>query len=188
MNIFQTPLPLLIVTAVVLIAITLFRCQWPQKRKWWQLMLPAVVLLSAFGADFFWQTDCEKIDMAVRIAKEAVIANDIGQIDAIISPDYRDSFHDSKARIMEFCSGMLSRPLAEKIKELYSETEISKDRATTELEVVVHLQDGSVYTMAGRIVSVRLKLYFSKTADGKWLIDSSQIMTINKQPWGWKKR
>jgi len=188
MNIFQTPLPLLIVASVVLIAVTLFRRGWPQKRKWWQLALPAVVILSAFGVDFFWQTDYEKIDLLIKAGKEAVVANDIERIETIISPDYRDSFHDSKARIMGFCSGMLSRPLAEKIKERYSQTEISNGRACTELEVVVHLQEASTYAAAGKIVFVKLKLYSSKTAGQRWLIDSSEILTINNQPWGWKKR
>jgi len=188
MNIFQTPLPLLIVAAVVLITVTLFRRYWPQMRKWWQLTLPVIVILSAFGMDFFWQTDHEKIELLIKAGRDAVVANEIERIDAIISPDYCDSFHDSKARLMGFCSNMLSTPLAEKIKERYSETEISNGRACSELEVVVHLRQESVYAAAGKIVFVRLKLYFTKTAGQRWLIDSSQILTINKQPWGWKKR
>ena len=186
MNIFQTPIPLIIAAIVVLMAVTIFRRARPQRRKWWQLLLPAIVLLSAFGADFLFRTDYEKIDLLIKTAKEAAVAGDIEQITEMISPDYRDSSHDSKERIVTYCRSVLLRLPAEKIKKRYSIIEISGPRATAELEVAVHLQQKSVYAMAGNIVFVKLKLYFTKTADKKWLINSSQIQEVNKQPWGWK--
>ncbi len=187
MNIFQTPIPLIIVAVVVLMAVTIFRRVRPQRRKWWQLLLPAVVLLSAFGADFLCRTDYEKIDLIIKTAKEAAVAGDIEQIEKMISPDYRDSSHNSRERIVTYCRSVLSRLPAEKIKKRYSIIEISGARAAAELEVAVHLQQESVYAMAGNIVFVKLKLYFTKTADKKWLVDSSEILEVNKQPWGWKK-
>ena len=186
MNIFQTPIPLIIAAVVVLMAVTIFRRARPRQRKWWQLLLPAIVLLSAFGADFLFRTDYEKIDLLIKTAKEAAVAGDIEQIEKMISPDYRDSSHDSRERIVTYCRSVLSRLPAEKIKKRYSIIEISGPRATAELEVAVHLQQKSVYAMAGNIVFVKLKLYFTKTVDKKWLVDSSQILEVNKQPWGWK--
>jgi len=187
MNIFQTPIPLIIVAVVVLMVVTIFRRAQPQGRKWWQLLLPAIVLLSAFGADFLFRTDYEKIDLLIKTAKEAVVAGDIEQIKEIISPDYRDSSHNSRERIVGFCCRALSRLPAEKIKKRYSIIEISGPRAAAEMEVAVHLRQESTYAAAGNIVFVKLKLYFTKTADKKWLVNSSEILEINKQPWGWKK-
>jgi len=187
MNIFQTPIPLIIVAVVVLMAVTIFRRVLPERRKWWQLLLPAVVLLSAFGADFLCRTDYEKIDLIIKTGKEAAVAGDIEQIGEIISPDYRDSSHKSKERMVSYCRSVLSRLSAEKIKKRYTVIEISGARAAAELEVVVHLQQESAYAVAGKIVFVKLKLYFTKKKKKKWLIDSSAILEVNKQPWGWKK-
>lgn len=187
MNIFQTPIPLIIVAVVVLMAVTIFRRTRPGQRKWWQLLLPTIVLLSAFGADFLFRTDYEKIDLLIKTGKEAVVAGDIEQIEEIISPDYRDSSHDSRERLVGFCRHVLSRLPAEKIKKRYTIIEISGARATAEMEVAVHLRQESVYAAAGNIIFVKLKLYFTRTADKKWLVNSSQIQEVNKQPWGWKK-
>ena len=110
MNIFQTPIPLIIVAAVVLIAVTIFRRALPERRKWWQLLLPAIVLLAAFGADFFSQTDHEKIDLLIKTSQEAAVAGDSEQIAKMISPDYRDSSHHSKELIVGFCRGFLYGP------------------------------------------------------------------------------
>ena len=120
MNIFQTPIPLIIVAVVVLVAVTIFRRALPERRKWWQLLLPAIVLLAAFGADFFFQTDHEKIDLLIKTSQEATVAGDIEQIEKMISPDYRDSSHHSRELIVGFCRGFLSKLMAEDIKELYS--------------------------------------------------------------------
>ena len=187
MNIFQTPIPLIIVAVVVLVAVTIFRRALPERRKWWQLLLPAIVLLAAFGADFFSQTDHEKIELLITTCQEAAVAGDIEQIEKMISPDYRDSSHHSREQIIGFCHGFLSRLMAEDIKERYSIIEISGARATAEMEVVVHLQPESTYAIAGNIISVKLTLYFTKTAGKKWLVNSSAIHEVNKQPWGWKK-
>ena len=186
-NIFQTPTLLLIAALAALIVVTIFRRYHPQKRKWWQLVLPLAIALSAFGTDFLLQTDYEKIDQMIKTGKEAVIAASPEQINAIISPDYRDSFHNSKAEIMNYCRALLAGLMAEKIKTRYVTTEISAPRATSEMELAVHLRQESVYAIAGRIVFIKLKLYLSNTADKRWFIDSSEIITVNNQPAGWKK-
>lgn len=186
MNIFQTPIPLIIVAVVVLMTVTIFRRARPQKRKWWQLLLPAIVLLAALGADFLFRTDHEKIDLIIKTGKEAAVAGDIEQIEKIISPDYRDSFHDSRERIVGFCCRALSTLPVEKIKKRYCIIEISGAGAAAEMEVAVHLRQQSAYAAAGNMVFVKLKLYFIRTANKQWLVNSSQILEVNKQPWGWK--
>ena len=52
-NVIETPWLLLSAAFVLLVVITVIRRSRPEKRRWWQLFLPAVLVGSAFALDFF---------------------------------------------------------------------------------------------------------------------------------------
>ncbi len=185
-NVIETPWLLLSAAFVLLVVITVVRRSRPEKRRWWQLFLPAVLLGSAFALDFFVKTDYEKIQTLMSLGKKSVIDRNINQIDTIISPHYYDAGHNSKENFMAFCRFILSKPLLKKVKTRYNKLTISAPEAISEMEIVAHLLPESVYASAGRIVFVKAKLYFTKTYDKNWLISSFEILEINKQPFNWK--
>ena len=186
-NVTETPWLLLGASFVLLAVITVIRRSRPEKLRWWQLLLPVILLGSAFALDYFVKTDYEKIHTLIRLGKKALIDRNIEQIDAIISADYYDSGHNSKENFMVFCRFILSKPLLEKVKTRYNQLTITAPEAISEMEVVAHLQPESAYAAAGKIIFVKVKLYLTKTPDKNWLISSSEILEINKQPFDWKR-
>ncbi len=184
-HILESPWPLLTVAIILLAIVVVIRQTWPYKRRWWQLLLPLVLAVAAVGLDRFVETDYEKIESVIDTGIRAVIAQDLGQIDRIISPDYADSAHRSKAGLMAFCSDLLSQPLAERIKKLQEQITISGPEATAELSLRVHLQPQNVYATAGTLMFVKVKLNFAQTLYGKWLISRVELITVNNQPLNW---
>jgi hypothetical protein len=184
-NVLETPWLLLTAAIILLAIIVVIRQTWPDKQKWWQLVIPVIFAVIAVGLDRFVETDYEKIESIINSGIRAVIAQDLGQIDPIISPDYSDSAHRSKAELMAFCRGLLSQSLAEKIRKQQEQITISAPQATAELSVRVHLQPQSVYATAGTLVFVKVKLDFTKTLYGRWFISRTEIITINNQRFTW---
>ena len=185
-DLFETPWLLLIVSIIVLAVVIIIRQSRPDKSRWWQLLMPVILAGLAFGVDFLVKTDYEKIESVIDLASKAVTVRDIAQVDTIISPDYHDLIHNSKDEIIAFCRAIFSGPLIEKTKTRYTIINVSAPEAACELEIVVHLEQESIYAAAGRIIFIKAKLYFTKTPEGKWLISGSQILAVNNQPSNWK--
>jgi len=184
-NVLETPWLLLTAAIILLAIIVVIRQTWPDKQQWWQLVIPVVLAVIAFGLDKFVETDYEKIESIINSGIRAFIAQDLGQIDRIISPDYSDSAHRSKAELMAFCRGLLSQPLAEKIRKQLEKITISAPQATAELSVRVHLLPQTVYATAGTLVFVKVKLDFTKTLYGRWFISRTELITVNNQRFTW---
>jgi hypothetical protein len=184
-HILESPWPLLTVAIILLAIVVVVRQTWPYKRRWWQLLLPLILAVAAVGLDRFVETDYEKIESVIDTGIRAVIAQDLGQIDRIISPDYADSARRSKAGLMAFCGDLLSQPLAERIKKLQEQINVSGQQANAEVSVRVHLQQQNVYATAGTLMFVKMKLYFAQVPYGKWLISRVEVITVNNQPLNW---
>ena len=119
--IFEQPWPLLITAGVVLLLVVIFRSVFPQKRRWWQWLLPAVLAVAAFGLDFLVKTDLEKINAVIKTGTKAVEEENPDAIEAIIADNYRDSYHKTKDELMRHCRIVLEEPLVEKsIKRIQS--------------------------------------------------------------------
>ena len=48
---YESPLILIIVAVVLFCIITILRNFLPDKRRWWQFLIPLVVLIAAFAVD-----------------------------------------------------------------------------------------------------------------------------------------
>jgi len=184
-QIFETQWPVLTVALIALAVVVIIRQTWPENRRWWQLLIPAVLAVGGLCLEHFIETDYEKIESLIEAARQAVIGQDVGGIASIVSPDYSDSRHYSKDALMGYCRELLSEPFAERIKKQQEQITISGQKAEAEISVRLHLHSQNPYSLGGTLMYVKMKLHLTKTAYGNWLITGSEILSINNQPVGW---
>ncbi len=184
-QIFETPWPILTAAIVVLGIVVIIRQTWPDARRWWQLLIPAALAAGGLCLEHFIETDYEKIESVINSGIRAVVEQDVGGIDRIISADYSDSRHRSKTRLMSYCRDLLEQPFVERIKKQQELITVSAKKAEAELSVRLDLHPQNTYAMGGTIIYVKMKLHLAKTAGGSWLISSTEIVSVNNQPFGW---
>ncbi|MHC5061178.1 MAG: hypothetical protein ACYTFK_08855 [Planctomycetota bacterium] len=184
-QIFETPWPVLTGAIIVLAVIVLVRQALPEKRRWWQLLIPLVIGAAAFGLDYFYETDYEKIESVLNSGMQAVIDRDPTVFDKIISEDYRDPHHRSKEAFVRFCRNLLNQPLIERKKELQKQVTISAPTAQVGLSIRLHLSSQNTYAAGGTLVFVKLKFNLAKTANGNWLISRAELVEVNNLPMNW---
>jgi len=136
-NFFEQPWTLFITAFVVLYAMFRLRGIFPRKHRWWQWLIPVFIAVSAFGLDWIVQTDFEKINALINTGIKAVEEENAGAIEAIVSADYKDSFHYSKGQLRAHCERELSKSLVEKSNKLSMQLEISPPTATADLTVLL---------------------------------------------------
>lgn len=188
-NIFQQPWTLVGAAVLLLFAMLTFRSILPEKRRWWQLLLPLLLTSAAFTLDFAVKTDLEKINAVINKGVKAVEDENCYAIEAIISDSYSDSYHKTKKDLMYHCRARLSPPLVEKNKKWPPTIEISPPKATVILTVVMHFDKQSyVYTEFNKpLMITKTKLYLQKGANKKWLITRAEVLEIDRQPTSWKQ-
>jgi len=186
-NIFEQPWTLLIVAIIVLLVMLMLRRILPEKRHWGQWLLPAFLAVAAFGFDLLVKTDLEKINAVINTVIKAVEQENSDAIEAIISANYRDSYHNTKRDLMRHCRSKLSEPLVEKNKKRPPIIEISPPNATVTLTVIIHFdKQSSVYQDIQRLIQTKSKINLQKQQDGRWLINGVEILEINMQRVSWR--
>jgi len=189
-NFFEQPWTLLGAAILVLFGVLTFRSIIPEKRRWWQLMLPALVALAAFGLDFFVQADLEKIEAVINTGIRAVEEENCDAIAQIISDNYRDSYHNTKRELMSHCRVKLSQPLVEKNKKTGLDIEeISPPNATVILTVRIHFDKQSeIYKEFFRpFMIIKTRVYLQKQRDKRWLISRVELLELDRQPANWQQ-
>ena len=200
-DVFEHPLGLLIVATTLLIlaintsfVFSALSTSFSDKRKWRYLAIPIFTTLlafaaavSAFGLDYSVQTDLEKINAVIDTAVKAVEQENPDAIEAIISDNYRDSYHNTKKHLMYHCRARLSGSLVEKNKKRPPIIEISPPNATVTLTVIIHFDKQSyVYQEIQRLMQTKAKINLQKQQDGRWLINRVEILEINMQRAKWR--
>ena len=187
-QIFEHPWGLLITAAVVALILLIIKSAFPQKHHWWQWLAPVLIVAAAFGLDYFVRTDTEKIRTLIKTAAKAVEEENPGAIEPLISPYYRDSFHNSKQRLMNHCRSTLSRPLVEENITRIGKIEFSspKTTATATFTVRIRFDQQSYAYELKREMFTRVKLDLQKEPDSRWLIKRAEIVAIDLQPADWK--
>ena len=102
-DIFEQPWTLVGAAILVLFGVLTFRSIFPEKKHWWQWLLPVFMAVTAFSADYIVQTDHEKINSVINTGIKAVENENCRTIETIIAENYNDSFHDSKASLIAHC-------------------------------------------------------------------------------------
>lgn len=184
-QIFETPWPVLTGALIALAVIVIIRQTWPHKSRWWQLLIPVLIAVVGFGLEHFIETDYEKIESVIEAGRQAVISRDVDGIASIISPDYSDSVHYSKDALLLFCRDLLAQPFVERIKRQQEQINISGNDAEVELSVRLHLHPQNPYSLGGTLMYLKMQLHLTKAAYGNWLINGSEIISINNMPSNW---
>jgi len=188
LNIFEQPWTLTVVAVLVLFGLFQFRSIFPEKRRWWQLLLPVFLTAFAFGLDFFVKTDLEKIRAVVKTGIKAVEQENCDAIEKIIADNYSDSHHDTKASLMAHCRTELARSPVEKNKKVSLLIEVSPPQATADLTAWIKFDTASYIAQTYKqLFLIEVKLYFQKQPDKRWLINRVELIEVDKQPVSWRQ-
>jgi len=181
-NIYEQPWLLLAVSAVVLLALAIFR---PQKHKFLFWLFPVIIAASAFAIDYLVPTDVEKVQGVIAGLVKAAEKEDPEAIGRLISNDYRDSSHRSKRALMENCRDRLSEPIIEKNVLTIVSMEVEPPNATVVFTVrVVFDPQGPVFEFS-KMMIFKLQAQLGKEGDN-WLIKRIEVVAINLQPADWQ--
>ncbi len=187
-DIFEQPWTLVGAAILVLFGILTFRSIFPEKRYWWQWLLPVFMAVTAFGTDYLVQTDLEKINSVINAGIKAVENEDYLTIEAVIAENYSDSLHDSKSSLIAHCRQKLSQNMVEKNKKTGQLITISESNATATVFVLITFaKDSYISQNYLSFLQIKAELYLRKQLDNKWLITRVEIREINRQRVDWSQ-
>ena len=143
------------------------------------------IAAAAFGIDYFFQTDKEKIETILARASRAVEREDIKSLEPLIWKNYSDSVHPSKQALLNHFQSRLDEPLIEKIVPAIVSLDIRQSDATVIFTARVMFDpQGPVYEYQ-KMMLFKLQADLTKEG-GEWFFSKTEILTINLQPAGWK--
>jgi hypothetical protein len=189
-NIFEYPFVGIGLAVVSMIALWIFGAFFPQKRRRWHFAVPFVIAILAFAVAFFVQTDREKILSAVGKGIKAFELQNIEPISQIIADDYSDAAHSSKELILAYCQALFQTAAVEKVTTFSRNTEINGVKAVFTTEALVKFTENSEIARMGKaFLIVKARFYFKKTQAqaNKWLINSSEILELDRNPVSWNQ-
>jgi hypothetical protein len=185
-EIFEQPWTLVGAAVLVFFGMLTFRSFFPEKRRWWQLLVPVLITVAAFGADMLVQTDREKINSVIDTAIKAVQQEDCSAIEAVIADNYSDSYHSTKKQLLDHCRRELSKPLVEKGKKTGLLIDISDSNATAILFTKIIFDKNSYISQNYKsFLLVKARLSLRKQPDKRWLISRIEILELDQQPTNW---
>ena len=185
-EIFEQPWTLVGTAVLVLFGMLTFRSFFPEKRRWWQLFVPVLITVAAFGLDMLVQTDREKINSAINTAIKAVQQEDCSAIEAVIANNYSDSYHSTKKQLLDHCRRELSKPLVDKGKKTGLLIDITDSNAIAILFTKIIFDKNSYISQNYKsFLQVKARLSLRKQPDKKWLISRIEILELDRQPTNW---
>lgn len=185
-NIFEKPWALLGLSIIVLFAVMTIRSFLPEKRWFWQWLIPLLVALSAFGIDFLVSTDNEKINNITSLLLNSLENENSQVVKTCIAENYSDSVHRTKDSLMTHCEQILSEYEIRKIKQTGILVNISGENAKATLFLWVYFDEDSYVAQNYKsFIQIKVELYFQKQPAGKWLINRTEVLEIDKQTFRW---
>jgi hypothetical protein len=186
-NFFEHPWGLIIIAIITFFVVLIFRSISPEKRRWWQWLLPAFLVIAAFGLDSLVETDLEKINAVIDKGVKAVEDEDPDSIEQIIADNYSDSYHRTKRALMLHCRAQLSEPLIERNVKRIISINIQPPEATAIFTVRILFDKRSyVYQSFKTQMLIKLQVDLQKQPDNQWLINRAELLAIDLHPADWK--
>ena len=187
LEIFDKPWTLLGAAVLILFGMLTFRSIFPEKRHWWQLLVPVFLTVAAFGVDMLVQTDLEKINSVIKAAIKAVQQEDCSAIETAIANNYSDSYHSTKKHLLDHCRRDLSKPLVDKGKKTGLLIDISDSNATAILFAAIIFDKNSYISQNYKsFLLIKARLSLRKQPDKRWLISRIEILELDRHPTSWK--
>jgi hypothetical protein len=186
-DVFEQPWTLVGAAVLILFGMLTFRSMFPEKRRWWQLLIPVFLIATAFGLDMLVQTDTEKINSVIHAAIKAVRQEDCSAIEAVIANNYSDSYHGTKKHLLDHCRRELSKPLVDKGKKTGLLIDISDSNANAILFAVIIFDKNSYISQNYKsFLLIKARLSLRKQSDKRWLISRIEILELDRHPTSWK--
>ncbi|MDI6447429.1 hypothetical protein [Anaerobaca lacustris] len=186
-NAFEQPWALLGAAVLVLFGLLTYRSICPQKRRWWQWLIPLAVAAVGLGLDFLVVTDLEKVRGTIATLLKAVENEDCAAVAGLIAPDYSDSRHETKAQLMARCRQELDGQTVQTLKQRGAEIDLSDWNATVMLNLFIRFEPESRIARQYKAVALaRVRLYLGKRPDGNWLIDRAELLEVDQFPVSWR--
>lgn len=183
---FEQPWTLIGGAVLVLFGMLTFRSVFPEKRRWWQMLVPALIVAVAFGLDAIVQTDLEKINAVIDTGIKAVKEEDFRAIESILSDRYRDSYHRSKQHLLDHFKRVLSEPLIANHKQTGRLIDVKQQQATVVLFTTVTFEKNSrIAQNFTSFLMTKTKLALRKQPDENWLLTRIEVLELNRQPANW---
>lgn len=183
---FEQPWTLIGAAVLVLFGVLTFRSFFPEKRRWWQMLAPALIVAMAFGLDGSVQTDLEKINAVIDAGIKAVKEEDVRAIESILSNRYSDSYHRSKQHLLDHFKQVLSEPMIANHKQTGRLIDINQSQAAVILFTTVTFEKNSrIAQNYTSFLMTKTKLALRKQPDEKWLLTRIEVLELNKQPANW---
>lgn len=185
-DIFEQPWTLLGAAVIVLFVVFTIRSVFPEKQHWWQLLIPAVIAVCAFGLDFLVQTDLEAVNAVIDKAMKAVEQEDQGAIAQVLSDSYSDSYHDSKQIMLMHFKSELGRSSVDRNTETGLLINLSVPTATAVLfATLVFDKESFIARNYKSFLFVKARLNLKKQPNKKWLIERIEVLELDRQPVTW---
>jgi hypothetical protein len=183
---FEQPYTLIGAAVIVLFVVFTIRSVIPEKRRWWQFLIPVFIGGAGIGLDMLVQTDLEKINSAIKTVMQAVEEEDCDSIEAFIGSDYRDSYHESKWELMSHCRRKLTADLIYKNKMTSSLIELSPPEARATIFLTTTFDKNSYVAQNYKpFIFFKIELRFERQGEGNWLISRGEVLEIDRQPARW---
>ena len=186
-NITETPWLGLIVAGLAFGIVMMIRQAAPDKRNWKQLAIPALILATTLGLEYFVRTDREKIVEVFRQARRMGVTKDFSGFNQIFSPDYRDSRNRNRDELRHFCDESLAMTSLSSVRIRSQELDIRDGTATGDIRLRVWLHYRGEELEVQTPYWVRLRGEFVRLPDGQWRIVSTEIVSVNDDPMGWRE-
>ncbi|MFA5291482.1 MAG: hypothetical protein WC496_00450 [Phycisphaerae bacterium] len=185
-NVFEYPFVGIAAAGVVMFGLWLLWILKPDKRRRWHPLIPLGIVALAFAVSYFVQTDKEKILNAINIGIKAFEEQKIEPIKEIIADDYADTAHSSKDTIIAYCQAMIQTAMIEKLTFLSRGTVVEDNHATFTMEALIKFSEESEIARMGKsFLIVKARFSFEKTPDKRWLINSSEILELDRKQVNW---
>ena len=186
---FDQPWTLIGLAVLVLFGILTFRSVVPEKKRWWQFLIPICIAATALGTDYLVKTDMEKIAGLLNLGIKAVEEENVDTIEIIIDENYRDSFHNNKEHLLSHCRQALSQHIVENNKITNSLITISGDNATATIFMTTRFDADSYVAINYGIsfVLIEVDIYFQKQSDNTWLINRIEVRRLNREQTNWRQ-
>lgn len=186
-NIFQQPWGLLAVSFILLVVVYIMRTSYPEKQKWWHLLIPVFVITLAFGLDYLVKTDQEKIKGVLNAVITATMDRDFDAVGTLIAEDYSDRHHPTKQSILLTCKFLVNAHNFKSITLTSHNIVVDRQKADAEMLVRLRSDPSNTAMPTPEYNYAKLKLILTKKPDETWLIKSTQLVEVNKNPVNWKR-
>lgn len=187
-NFFEQPWTLLVTAVVALYIVFRIRGIFPKKHHWWQWLIPVFIAVAAFGLEYLVETDLEKIEGVIKTGIKAFEEENTDVIETLISADYRDSYHDSKERLMSHCKRAMSQNPAEEGEKKNWYWNLAENEAKVVLLVQVKFDKDSFVTQNYRqTITAEVDVILQKQPDNNWLISRIELRKLDMQSVNWQQ-